>query len=156
MSHDNSFSRSSINFFLVAIFIATSVLTVGCGGNKMIPRDVKDYMAAEFKIDRRNFDVTIPFRTTIMMRTNALTLMNAREKEKEFITKFFDYCKRDNVADFQNDTLMFLLRLDTNPDINLKYFSTSYDAGQVVRGEMDIDAFIDRCIKEENWNPDLG
>lgn len=122
----------------------------------MIPRDVKDFMAAEFKLDRRNFDVLLPFRTTLIRRTSSLPYLGARSAQKEFIQKFFEYCRRDGVTNFQNDTVMFLLRLDSNPDVNLKYFSTAYDASEVVNGNMDVETFIDRCIKEENWLEDLG
>ncbi len=149
-------SRSATQLVIATVILLSAGLFVGCGGKKMIPRDVKDFMAAEFKVDRRNFDVTLPFRTTLIRRIHSMPLLAARNAQREFIVKFFDYCHREGVTNFQNDTLMFLLRLDSNPDVNLKYYSTSYDAGEVVSGNMDEETFIDRCIKEENWSEDLG
>jgi len=151
-----SVSRSVLHIAVLSVILVSTSLFTGCGGKKMIPRDVKDYMAAEFKIDRRNFDVTLPFRTTLIRRSNSVPLLTARDGQAEFIKKFFEYCTRDGVTNFQNDTLLFLYRLDSNPDINLKYYSTAYDAGEVVSGRMDVETFIDRCIKEENWSGDLG
>ncbi len=151
-----SISRIAINLTIVSLLTLSTIALTGCGGKKMIPRDVKDYMEAEFKVDRRNFDVTLPFRTTLIRRSNSVPLLSARDGQAEFIGKFFGYCQRDGVTNFQNDTLLFLFRLDSNPDINLKYFSTADDAREVVKGGMDIDTFIERCIKEENWSGDLG
>lgn len=148
--------RTASRFAIAFIAVIISTIFVGCGGKKMIPRDVKDYMAAEFKVDRRNFDVTIPFRTTLIRRTYSMPLLAARNAQKEFIVKFFDYCRKDGVTNFQNDTLLFLLRLDSDPDVNLKYYGIAYDAREVVNGGMDVETFIDRCTKDENWSEDLG
>jgi hypothetical protein len=141
---------------MTAICLALAFTFIGCGGKKLIPRDVKDFMAETYKTDRRNFDVNIPFRTTIIRRIPAVPIVQAREEQRDFIRKFFEYCRRDAVVDFENDSLLFYLRLDTSPDIYIKWNSSADDARKVLDGTSSEDMFFDGCLKEERWAEELG
>jgi hypothetical protein len=151
MSRNNNWSRLGFTFAALALF-----LIAGCGGGRLIPRDLKDYLAIQLKTERRNVDVTQPFRTTIIYRIQKTTVVNARESERELIGKFLEFSQKNEIKDFLNDSLMFLVRLDTNPDVSIKWFATSRDAKAVVEGEITEAEFISRCIKQERWAEELG
>lgn len=155
MNWASAFAGAHTRLLPATLAALTAFTLTGCGG-KLIPRDLKDYLAAELKTDRRNVDVTIPFRTTIIRRIPAVNLNKARDAERELVMKFLEYCRRDGVSDFQNDSLMFLVRLDTDPDVNIKWHSTATDAREVLDGKMEEGEFFDRCQKEEHWAEELG
>jgi len=132
------------------------MVVAGCGGGRLIPRDLKDYLAIQLKTERHNVDVAQPFRTTIIYKIGASNLAAAREGEKRVITKFLEFSRARGVNDFLNDSLMFLVRLDTNPDVTIKWFTSSHDVKEAVDGTISDDEFFDRCIKEERWAEELG
>lgn len=133
------------------VTLALVISLIGCGGNRLIPRDLKDCIAADLKIPRRNVELTQIFRTTIMLRVNPMSLSQARQAERDLITTCFEYFRVDNVTDFINDTLVFVVRLDTDADVNLKWTSVALDANDVLKEQMSLETFFDRCNKEENW-----
>lgn len=128
----------------------------GCGGgNELIPRDLKDFVSAYLKTERRNVDLTRPFRTTIILRVQPMPIEDARDAQRELIEACREYFKRDNITSFINDTLVFNLRLVNNPDINLKYWTVAGDMRLMLDGEMTVDELIDRADRVENWSADL-
>jgi len=142
----------------LAVFITFALLAstlAGCGGGRLIPRDLKDYVAADLKTPRRNVDVTLPFRTMIILRVQRLNRDQAREAERELIESCLEYFRRDHIKDFINDTLVFNVRLNIDPSVNMKYWTIAEDMRSCIKGEMDIDEFIDRMTREENWSEEF-
>ncbi len=139
--------------FLPTILILT---LIGCGGKKLVPDELKDFLAQELKTDRHKVDVTQPFRTTIVLRIRSTTIVNARDSERELIGKFLDFSRQKGIKYFLNDSLMFLVRSDTDPNVNLKWWTTARDALEVLDGKMSDTDFIDRCVKEEHWPEELN
>ena len=84
-----------------------------------------------------------------------MEIEKARQAEIDLINACVEYFRRDNVSNFINDTLVFNVRLDINPDIKLEYWTVAEDMRQVVKGEMNVEDFIDRCRREENWSEEL-
>ncbi len=155
------FRKKNINiqlhFTILILIISSSLIGFsGCGGgNELIPRDLKDFVSAYLNTERRNVDLTQPFRTTIILRVPPMPIENARDAERQFIEACVEYFKRDNINGFINDTLVFNLRLVNNPDINLKYWTVSGDMRLVVEDKMTIDELIERADREESWSADL-
>ena len=128
----------------------------GCGGgDDLIPRDLKDFVSAHLKTERRNVDLTQPFRTTIILRVRPMPIEDARDTERTLIETCVEYFKRDNIRNFINDTLVFNLRLVNDPDINLKYWTVAGDMRQVLDGKMTVDELIERADRVENWSADI-
>jgi len=146
-------SRTGVILLSLAL-IALGV--TGCGGGTLIPKDLKDYLSAELKTERRNVDVTQPFRTTIIYKINPSTRQGARDAERTLVSAFLEFSRKNGVSDFLNDSLMFLVRLERDPDANMKWFGSAADAREVLSGAMTEGDFIERCIKEENWPEELG
>lgn len=142
-----------VSAVLLAIMFFISFLA-GCE-NKLIPRDLKDSVSHTLKTERRNIEVTRPFRTTVFFRIQPMEIEKARQAEIDLINACVEYFRRDNVSNFINDTLVFNVRLDINPDIKLEYWTVAEDMRQVVKGEMNVEDFIDRCRREENWSEEL-
>ena len=149
------FSKLSLALFLLLIAAGTLSLT-GCGGKKLVTRELKDYIASGMKITPGNVDVTLPFRTTIILRIPSMPLRDARQTGDKLIRMFIDYSKQNQVTDFLNDSLMFLVRLDVSPEVNLKYYTTASDMRELLDGNITDTDFIDRCVREENWSGDMG
>jgi len=101
-------------------------------------------------------DVTQPFRTTVIYRVPVLTRENARHAERALVIKVIEFSRAKGVTDFLNDSLMFLVRLETDPDVNMKWLASVRDMRETLEGKMSEDDFIERCAKEENWPEELG
>lgn len=140
-------AKKGILFALLIIFAA------GCGG-RLIPRDLKDYVSANLKIERRRVELTQPFRTKIILRLNPMTIQEARQAGKDLIKSCLEYYQRDNVTNFINDTLVYVIRLDSDPDTRLSWWTVADDMKMLVQNKMDFEDFLDRCRKEESWSPD--
>ena len=139
----------------ITITLAVCILLAGCGGGRLIPRDLKDYLAYTLKMERRLVDLIDIFRTEIILRVKPMTLPNARKEERVLVETCVEYFQRDNVTDFINDSLVFTIRLNTDADVRIKWFTVADDMRKLIKDEMTIDEFADRCRKEENWADDL-
>ncbi len=128
----------------------------GCGGNKLVPLECEKYIAKALNTPQYNVQVTTSFRTSIIFKTPAITLTNARNLGRSIMEQFASYAKENSISDFGNDSLLFYLRLDTNPDINMKWHSSVMDFKEFLDGKIIFEEFLDRCIKEENWSEDFG
>jgi len=134
--------------------VLLAVTIAGCGG-RLIPRDLKDYVSAELQTERRRVEFQQPFRSTITLRVNPMSIEEARQAERDLIRTTLDYFKRDGVTDFINDTLVYVVRLDSDPDVNLRYTTVADDQRMLIRGDLTIEEFIDRCRRVDNWSPDM-
>lgn len=137
-------------------FVILGLILSGCGGPKLIPKDLKDYLATAMKTERRNVDVTQPFRTTFIYRVPGQTIVKARESTKAFIEKVEQFSKEQGVSDFLNDSLRFVVRLDTDPDVFIRFDCGATDLRNWMDGSVSEAEFMDRCIKEEHWAEELG
>ena len=141
--------------YTFAISLAVCILLAGCGGGRLIPRELKDYVAYTLKMERRLVNLIDIFRTEIILYVKPMTLANARKEEIVLVETCVEYFQRDNVNDFINDSLVFIIRLNTDPDVRIKWFTVADDMRKLVNDEMTITEFADRCRKEENWADDL-
>ena len=148
-------SLTTRRFVVITILIVTSLYMIGCSGASLIPRDLKDFVSADLKIDRRKVELTQPFRTAITLRVNPMPVNQARQAEHDLIGSCIKYFQRDYISDFINDTLVFIIRLDNDPGINIKWWTVTDDMRMLVKGSMTMDEFAERCRKEEHWSPDL-
>ena len=151
----NSVGKRNVSRLGITVgLLACLLLTAGCGG-RLIPRDLKNYVAYNLKIERRMIELRQIFRTEITLRVKPMNLYEARKEEEVLIRTCADYFERDNVSDFINDSLLFVIRLDTDPDVNLKWSTVAYDMRLLVINKMTMEKFLDRCKKEENWSEEL-
>lgn len=147
--------RSTLNKtrlpFIISFLIAGTVLFSGCGGGTLIPRDLKDYVSAKLPTPRRNVDVIQPFRTTILLLIERGDINKAREAERDLITKCVEYFQRDNITNFINDTVLFKVRLASDADTYLNYSSHYQELLSLIRDDITLDSYIERCYKDEKW-----
>jgi len=141
---------------VISLISLALIVAIGCGGGQLIPKDLKDFLSVELKTPRRNVDVLQPFRTTIIYRISPTTRAGARTAEQQLIVKVFEFSRNNGVSDFLNDSLMFLVRLENDPDVNMKWYSSAQDVRDVISGKLAEAEFIERCVKEENWSEELG
>lgn len=133
------------------IILTAGLALSGCGGGTLVPRDLKDYIAADLKTPRRNVEFTQPFRSSIILRVQTRDIESAHQAERDLIQSAVEYFQRDNIRNFINDTIVFVVRLDTDPDVNLKYFTVAADLRELVGERLSLEDFIERCRREENW-----
>jgi len=84
-----------------------------------------------------------------------MSVYDARQATKEFISSCNKYFQRDGVGDFINDTLVFEVRLNSDPDIFVKWSTVADDMRMLVKNDMSLSDFVDRCKKTEVWPADL-
>jgi len=145
-----------ITTHLALVLSIALVVLVGCGGGRLIPKDLKDFLAKELNTPRHNMEVLQPFRTTIICRIAPTTRTGAREAENLLISKVIEFSKQNNVSDFLNDSLMFVIRLESDADVNMKYYGSANDVREVLSGKLTDSELIERLVKEENWAEELG
>ena len=143
----------ALNLWLCALLLLSSASFIGCG-NKLIPRDLKDYIAAELKIPRRQVEFDQPFRSRFTLRVNDMNANEAMDAERQLIKAAMEYFRRDNVTNFINDSLVFEVRLDNDPKSNIMLWSVSEEMLRLIKDEYSIEEFIGRCKVEENWSLD--
>lgn len=143
----------ALNLWLCALLLLSSASFIGCG-NKLIPRDLKDYIAAELKIPRRQVEFDQPFRSRFTLRVNDMNANEAMDAERQLIKAAMEYFRRDNVTNFINDSLVFEVRLDNDPKSNIMLWSVSEEMLRLINDEYSIEEFIGRCKVEENWSLD--
>ncbi|MBM3325565.1 MAG: hypothetical protein FJY65_01075 [Calditrichaeota bacterium] len=149
---------TSFQCFIIYIFAAAALCAAvaGCGGNKLAPLECAKYIAKALGTPQYNVQVTTSFRTAVILKLPVTTLNGARDAERTLIEHFIAYAQENAISDFGNDSLLFHIRLDTNPDITMKWRSTTMDLKEHLAGKMSLEEFIDRCQKEENWSEDFG
>jgi hypothetical protein len=135
---------------IIAFIFTFSLLLTGCG-NRLIPRDLKDYVSEQLKTPRRNVDVTQPYKTTFIYRLPDVNISDAYLLAEEFIYCVVDFGRREGVSDWLNDSLMFHIRLDSDADVNLKWSTSADKMRELVKGEISTQDLIESCLKEENW-----
>ncbi len=153
--NNGGFTRRGLGRALLWVGVAVALYLTGCGGGRLIPRDLKDFVSADLKMERRRVELTQPFRTTMTLRVNAMPVANARQANREFIESCLKYFQRDGVTDFINDTLIFEVRLDADPKVCLKWTTVTMDMRALVKDKMGIEEFIERCRKEEHWTDEF-
>ncbi len=136
-------------FCYIAIFGV--LFTAGCGGGRLIPRDLKDYVSFSLKTPRRNVDVTQTFKTIISLRVEQVDYSGAVQAQKDLITRCIEYFRRENITDYIQDTLVFHVRLTTDVDVNMKWTAPASIVRDLVKNRMSFEEFYDLCRKEENW-----
>ncbi|MBC8465479.1 hypothetical protein H8D57_00480 [bacterium] len=138
-------------FILLTVLSAFFILDfTGCE-TAIIPRDLKDFVSHDLKVERRRIELTQPFRTKITFRTNPMTIAEARIAEKDLVTSCIKYYRRDGINNFINDTLVYVVRMDSDPGTNIKWWTVSDDMRMVLKGDLSTEEFINRIRKEENW-----
>lgn len=140
----------------LSLIIIASLILTGCGGKKLVPTEAEKFVAKALATPAYNVQVTTAFRTTVILKVPAMTLTSARDTERTLIESFVAYADENGIKDFGNDSLLFHLRLDTDPDVYMKWRSTTSDMKELLGGTMTVEDFIDRCAKEEMWSEDLG
>lgn len=123
---------------------------IGCGG-RLIPRDLKDFVSADLKIERRRVEFQMPYRSEITLRVNPMSYRQAQDAQKSLIESCKRYFQRDNIDDFINDSLVFIIRLDEDASTVLKYWSHIDEMTRLMEDELTTEQFIERCKKEESW-----
>ncbi len=153
MSKSKLISQPGHHFRAVFLWVGViaMVYLIGCGGGRLIPRDLKDFVSADLKIERRRVELTQPFRTTMTLRVNSMSVYDARQATKEFIASCNKYFQRDGVGDFINDTLVYEVRLNSNPDVFIKWLTVADDMRMLIKDDIPLSDFIDRCKKTEEW-----
>jgi len=126
------------------------LLLCGCS-NKLIPRELKDYVSEELNTPRRNVDVTQPYKTTFILRIPDVNSNDAYRMTEDFIECIADYARRDGVGDWLNDSLTFHMRRDSDADVNLKWTTSADKMRAYVNEKIDVNELIESCNKEENW-----
>ncbi len=145
-------AHSSILRLFISILIC--LLIIGCS-SKLIPRELKDYVSYTLKVERRLIELSQIFRTEITLRSKPMSLTKVREEERVLIRTCVEYFQRDNVTDFINDSLVFVVRLDSDPDVKVKWFTIADEIRKLIDEEITMDEFEERCRKEENWADDF-
>jgi hypothetical protein len=143
----------AVNVCICFLLLLSSVSFVGCGGNTLIPRDLKDYIAADLKIPRRQVEFQQPFRSRFTLRVNDMNANEAMDANRQLIESSMEYFRRDNVTNFINDSLVFEIRLDNDPNSNIMLWSDAEEMHRLIKDEYSVDEFISRCKFEENWDP---
>ncbi len=139
---------------IIAVFAATAIL-FGCGGGgKLVPQDLASYISANLKTPEQNVEVTAPFRTTVKLKVSYSDIASARSAGRDLVNCCVEYLRRDNVTNFLNDTLVFVVRLTLDPKQNLIWRTVAYDMRELLEGKMTTEEFFERCSKEENWIED--
>ncbi len=123
-----------------------------CGGGRLIPRDLKDYVSAKLPTPRRNVDVDQTYRTKIILLVEQMDYRAARQAEKDLIRRCVEYFRRDNVTDYIQDTLVFHVRLRSDADVYMKWTTPAVDMRDLVRERMSEERFFEIGRKEENWD----
>ncbi len=142
-----------VNLCLCFLLVLSSVSFIGCG-NTLIPRELKDYIAADLKIPRRQVEFQQPFRSRFTLRVNDMTAREAMDTERQLIESCMEYFRRDNVTNFINDSLVFEVRLDADPNSNIMLWSIADEMHRLIDDEISLSDFISRCRVEENWSED--
>lgn len=153
-SNKASKNVKAVNLCLCFLLVLSSASFIGCE-NKLIPRDLKDYIAADLQIPRRQVEFDQPFRSRFTLRVNEMTSNEAMDAERQLIESCMEYFRRDNVNNFINDSLVFEVRLDNDPKSNILLWSTSDEMRRLIDDEMSVDDFVGRCKAEENWASDI-
>jgi len=128
----------------------------GCGGKvKLNPNDLKVFVAADLKAPKEYIDVTTTFRTSLVIKVNYMNVEEAQAAMRELIGSCNRYFQRDQVKDFLNDTLVFVIQLKTDREQNLKWAAIKEDARDLVAGNMSPEQFYERCLRMESWSMEL-
>lgn len=123
-----------------------------CGGGRLIPRDLKDYVSAKLPTPRRNIDVDQTYRTKIILLVEQMDYRAVRQAEMDLIRKCVEYFRRDNVTDYIQDTLVFHVRLRSDADVYMKWTVPAVDVRDLVKERISEERFFEICRKEENWD----
>jgi hypothetical protein len=128
----------------------------GCGGKvKLNPTDLKVFVAKDLNAPKEDLDVTTTFRTNLVIKVNYMNVEEAQAAMREFIGSCNRYFQRDQVKDFLNDTLVFVIQLKTDRDQNLKWSAIKEDVRDLVAGNMSPEQFYERCLRTESWSMEL-
>ncbi len=153
---DYNISKSAFFIKFFSIFLITLLglsFLIGCdGGNRLIPRDLKDYVSYALKTPRRNVNVDQTFNTTISLRVDQMDVNGARKAVRDLISKCVEYFRRDNVNDYLQSTLIFHVRLTTDADQYLKWRTSADNMRDLVKERMTEEEFLALCEKEEYWD----
>jgi len=83
-----------------------------------------------------------------------MTAREAMDTERQLIESCMEYFRRDNVTNFINDSLVFEVRLDADPNSNIMLWSIADEMHRLIDDEISLSDFISRCRVEENWSED--
>ena len=123
-----------------------------CGGGRLIPRDLKDYVSAKLPTPRRNIDVDQTFQLKIILLVEQMDFRAAGRAEKDLIRKCVEYFRRDNITDYIQDTLVFHVRLKTDVDVYIRWTAPAIDMRDLVRERITEERFFEICRREESWD----
>jgi len=123
----------------------------GCGGGKLIPRELKDYISFELKTPRRNVEVDQAFQTTITLRVEQMSQVDAQQAMKDLIEKSVEYFRRDKITDFLQQTIVFHVRLNNDADQYLKWTTSATQLRDLVEEKMSEVDFYELCTRDEIW-----
>ncbi|MBM3329617.1 MAG: hypothetical protein FJY67_09145 [Calditrichaeota bacterium] len=153
MKHPYSFTAAV--FGLLTLTAITTALG-GCGGKKLVAREAEKTLAGMLGTPQHNIQISTTFRTSILRKVPRITLTESRESGRRLIEQFAAYIGSEGVGDLGNDTLVFIIRLDTDPDVLMKWIGITGDFYEVVKGKRSLDDFLEGMRKEERWSEDLG
>ena len=141
--------NSMLSILISAIFAAGGISS--CGGGKLIPRELKDYVAYALKTPRRNVEVDQTFNTTITLRVERMGYSDAELTMKELVMKCVEYFRRDKVSDFIQETVIFHIRLTSDADQYMKWTTSATQLRDFVKDNMGENEFFELCEKESIW-----
>ena len=141
-------TRLFYNIMLCSLIVG---ILIGCGGGKLIPRELKDYIAYALKTPRRNVEVDQAFQTTITLRVEEMNAADAQQAMKDLIEKSVEYFRRDKITDFLQETIIFHVRLTSDADQYLKWTTSASLLRDLVQEKMSEVDFYELCTRDEIW-----
>jgi len=147
----SAFFLKLFSIFLISL-LGLSFLVSCDGGNRLIPRDLKDYVSHALDTPRRNVNVDQTFNTTISLRVEQMDVNGARKAVRDLISKCVEYFRRDDVTDYLQSTLLFHVRLTTDADQYVRWKASAENMRDLVKDRMTEEEFFTLCEKEEYWD----
>lgn len=141
-----------MTFFVLALFMCVG----GCSGPKFNSEEAEKVLANQLGTLRYNLQITTAFRTNVILRVTAQPVREARDQGRALMESFIAYLKTYHISHLPTDSVVFTIRLDTNPDVYIKWGGSSEDFLRVVKGTITLDDFLDNALKEEHWAEELG
>jgi len=133
------------------LFLFVMFTLSGCGGGKLIPRELKDYLSYSLKTPRRNVEVDQAFQTTITLRIEQMNQVDAQQAMMDLIEKSVEYFRRDKITDFLQEKIVFHIRINSDADQYIKWTTSASLLRDLVEEKMSEVDFYELCTRDENW-----
>lgn len=149
-------SSAGWRFGMWTIVVLAAMNLTGCSKTvKLNPHDLVSYVAADLKAPREDITVSTNFRTAIVLEVQRMNIEEAHAAMEKFIASCLGYFQRDQVNDFLNDTVVFVLQKQIDRSQQLRWSAIKEDVRDWVTGTMPQDRFLERLTREEQWSLEL-